>query len=878
MGPRPLRAVLALLAALGLRPLGRHYGRTLLTLLGVAAGVGVYIGIDLAVAASIRSFTRTARAVAGPAQLRVHRRPLALPESVLVALRPLEGRALFRPTLEAPARAGGPTGYPFTILGVDLVGDPRFVESQHEIAHAEPERNSDGANGATEDPRSDVQALFDPHSLYLPITLARAIDAGDSVTVVVDTRAYRFRVHRIRVAGAITSAASTVAFMDLAPFQERFGRVGELDWVDVEPAPGVAAEPLRAEIVRLLGASGAWPDARVEAPEERALQVERMLASYRRNLRALSLISLVVGMLLAYNALLSSVLQRRGEIALLRALGASRGLVALLLGAEGIVVGLLGGAAGVLLGRALSEGALRLVSRTIGDLYARSAPGVVDLNGGHWLIGIALGAASAAIASLGPLREGLRVRPLEFLREEHPGELERSWSIGRIACALGALALALYLIGNPDGPGAGYRGYVGASAALLAGGLFALPAFVGIVRLLRAPLERLWSPAGRLAYATALAARRRLGVSVAALLLAFSIVWGMASLVESFRVTVEGWADSTLRADLWVTPRSRAGSPAEGSMPPSWNATLAALPEVADLEAFRLRELSLGDELIWLGAGDSAVLARRGFLPLVGGGDPRPLLARAHTGRLALVSEPLARRKGLRAGSTLTIPTPTGTHDYRVMAVYRDYSSDRGYVILDRSIYLQDFRDSLVTTYALYLAPGVSRERGAIAVENALGRDEMIRVTDTRTIREEVRRVMRNTFAVTDALEGVAAVVALLSVLGALAALVLERTREIGVLRAIGADRRQIVCSLLVEGGLVAVVGLAMGALTGVLLSAVLVRVLNRESFGWTLELTTPWGRVLLVAAMLFAAALLATLPPARRASRIPPREAMNRV
>jgi putative ABC transport system permease protein len=603
-----------------------------------------------------------------------------------------------------------------------------------------------------------------------------------------------------------------------------------------------------------------------------------MLASYRRNLRALSLISLVVGMLLAYNALLSSVLQRRSEIALLRALGATRGLVALLLGAEGIIVGFLGGALGVLLGRLLSEGALRLVSRTVSDLYARSAPGVVDLTGGHWLIGIALGVASAAVASIGPLREGLRVRPLEFLREEHPGALERSWSYRRVVAVLGALALALYLIAHPDGPGAGYRGYVGAAAALLAGGLVALPAFVGLVRLFRRPLERLWSPVGRLAYATALAARRRLGVSVAALLLAFSIVWGMASLVESFRATVEGWADSTLRADLWITPRSRAGSPAEGSMPPSWTATLARLPEVRDVDAFRLRELSLGGELIWLGAGNSDVLARHGYLPLVGGGDPRPLLARAHTGRLALVSEPLARRHGIHAGSTLLLPTPTGSHVYQVMAVYRDYSSDRGYVIVDRSVYLQDFRDSLVTTYALYLAPGVSRERGASAAESALGRDEMIRVTDTRSIRDEVRKVMRNTFAVTDALEAVAAVVALLSVLGALAALVLERTREIGVLRAIGADRRQIVGALLVEGGLVAVTGLVLGALTGGLLSAVLVRVLNRESFGWTLEIATPWGRVLLVAGLLFTAALLATLPPARRASRIPPREAMNRV
>jgi putative ABC transport system permease protein len=340
----------------------------------------------------------------------------------------------------------------------------------------------------------------------------------------------------------------------------------------------------------------------------------------------------------------------------------------------------------------------------------------------------------------------------------------------------------------------------------------------------------------------------------------------MASLVESFRITVESWADSTLRADIWVTPRSRAGSPAEGTMPPGWRARLAALPEVEEVDAFRLREVTLGEELVWLGAGESGVLVRKGFLPLVDGSDPRPVMAGLPGGRRVLVSEPLARRRRLRAGSRLLLPTPFGNRAYDVLAVYRDYSSDRGYVILDRETYLADFRDSLVTTYALYLRPGVSREAGVLAAQRVFP-DELVRVTDTATIRDEVRRVMRNTFAVTDALEGVAVVVALLSVLGALAALVLERTREIGVLRAIGASRRQVVRALL----------LVLGALTGALLSGVLVHVLNRESFGWTLTLAVPWGRVLLVAGLLVGAALLATLPPARRAAAVPPREAMNR-
>ena len=221
-------------------------------------------------------------------------------------------------------------------------------------------------------------------------------------------------------------------------------------------------------------------------------------------------------------------------------------------------------------------------------------------------------------------------------------------------------------------------------------------------------------------------------------------------------------------------------------MPAAWRAPLAALPEVLDVDAFRVRETLLDGEICFLGAGETRVLAKHGYLPLVDGSDPRPLLARTAGGRNAFISEPLARRRHLASGDSVVLDTPTGRHRYAILAVYRDYASDRGYIVLDRETYLADFRDSLVSTYALYLRPGVTPERAAAA-------------------------------------------------------------------------------------------GLLLGALTGALLSAVLVHVLNRESFGWTLTLATPWRRTLLLAAFLFVAALLAAVPPARRAASIPPREAMSR-
>lgn len=861
----------SLVRTLGLRPLRRHFGRALLTLLGVAAGVAVTVGIDLAARASIQSFSESAREVAGPARLRVHHRPLPLPESVLHRLTPFQHMADLHPVLEASARADSANGPAFTILGLDLMGDPRFQDR----AGGANEANADDGAGSPGGALAFARRLFDPNILHVPASLAaRLAPNTDSLDVIVGTRSYRFYVDRMEPSGTGISGAAAVAFLDIAPFQERFGRLGELDWIDIEPRAGVDPATLRGAIAAALTG-----DVRVEAPEDRALALERMLSSYRRNLRALSLVSLVVGMLLAYNALLASVLQRRDEISLLRALGAPGELVLLLIGIEGLVVGFFGGVLGVLLGRGLAVGALALVSRTIGDLYARSSPAPLALDAGTWAVGIGLGLVSAAVAAVGPLRQALRVRPLEFARAELIEAPALRVPVRRLLIAAASAGLALWLVANPDGfvPGLGIWGYVGAAAALLAGCLVAAPAFTGLVRLARPLLVRVWSPAGRIAYATALAARRRLGVSVAALLLAYGIVWGMASLVESFRKTVDAWAGATLQADLWVTPQSRAGSPAEGTMPGAWRVRLAAVPGVADVDAVRIREIAVGNELIYLGAGETKVLARHGFLPLVDGGDAHPILERMPGRRVVLISEPLARRRGLRRGATLALDTPSGKRAYEIAGIYRDYSSDRGYAVMDRSTYLADFGDSLVSTYALYVAPGYTRDLVGAAAAQALGSAELIRVTDTRMIREEVRRVMRRTFAVTDALEIVAALVALLSVLGTLATLVLERTRAIGVLRAIGAARSQIIRALLLEGALLALAGLVLGGLTGSLLSAVLVHVLNRESFGWTLTLATPWARTLTLAGILFVAALLAALPPARRAAGIAPREAMSR-
>jgi putative ABC transport system permease protein len=233
-----------------------------------------------------------------------------------------------------------------------------------------------------------------------------------------------------------------------------------------------------------------------------------------------------------------------------------------------------------------------------------------------------------------------------------------------------------------------------------------------------------------------------------------------------------------------------------------------------------------------------------------------------------IVSEPFSIKQGFKKGNTLILPTAEGRVPFVIEDVYYDYSNDRGTIVMDRSTYLRLFHDSSVTNIAVYLQPGADTALARQEIARAMPSTQL-RVLDNAELKQQVLRVFDQTFQVTYALEAIALVVAILGITNTLSALILERRAEFAMLRFLGTDRRQLRNIVVLESGAIGLIGAALGLALGIALSVVLVFVINKQSFGWTIQFIVPGWFVAQSLAMIVIATLLAGLYPAALATRM---------
>jgi putative ABC transport system permease protein len=626
-----------------------------------------------------------------------------------------------------------------------------------------------------------------------------------------------------------------------------------------------------------------------------------MVRAFRVNLTALGLIALLVGVYFVYNTLSISVLRRRTDIGTVRALGASRHAVLCAFLAEGLVLGLVGSVAGAALGCVLAKAALVAVGGTATEYYVPSAHPELRLDPRVLLSSIVFGTLASLASALAPALEAARVEPAATLRHGSV-EASRRRAVRPLALA-GAALLLLGAAATRPGPIGGLPlfGFLSILLLVLGASLLAPLAVVVLARsatpLVRGPRKGRGNPGpgfpeyfsasagaakpllahegggprvtARIARANLTGSLSRTSVAVAALTMGISMMVAVAVMVGSFRSTVARWVEETLKADLFIAPEAGRSGPTFGRLPPEMLETLAKVPGVADMVVFVAFSATAPDGAPYLVAsGRFDWLARHGNLPFVDGRASAPVLEAARANGEALVSEPYALKFGKRRGDVVELPTPSGPHPVRIAGVYTDYSSDRGTVTIDRSLFTRLY--PLVTgatSVAVTLAPGLDPEEGRRRVEAAMRGRWMLRVRTNATLRAVVLRIFDRTFAVTYALEAVAIAVAVLGVFNTLVALVLERRREIGLLRVLGASASRVAAAVRYEALAIGALGAGLGLAAGAAMSLVLVHVVNRQSFGWTIA--TRWPVGFLSAALLgvLATTLLAAGPPARLAA-----------
>jgi putative ABC transport system permease protein len=413
---------------------------------------------------------------------------------------------------------------------------------------------------------------------------------------------------------------------------------------------------------------------------------------------------------------------------------------------------------------------------------------------------------------------------------------------------------------------------VGLVVAALA---FAAPLAVrGVAALALRPFSAAFGPAGRLATRFFGGAIARNGLAVAALAMALGMTFAMIVTVASIRQTVRVWVETSLRADLWLKAETGNRRGVIGDFPEEIIGFVRGIPGVAAVDPFRAREArDARGRPFTVASGDFRVLARQGGLSLMDGRDPGRVAAAARDRGEVLVSEPFARRFGVGPGDPVTLSSPVGARSFRVAGVYRDFSNDRGTVVLDRERYLSLFGDRRVTSLAVAAGPGVD----AVALRRRIlsVSPYALSVTTNRELRAQVLDIFDRTFAVTKALEGIAVAVAILGVANALAASAIERRRSFGLLRAIGSSRGQIRGAVLLEalliGGCAAVAALVSGAAFAWLLLAVI----NPQSFGWSVVPSVPALPLAASAGLVLAASLAAAILPARWSASVDPAVAL---
>lgn len=814
--------------------------RSVLATLGVAIGVAVFTAVQIANDSLVAAFGRTIDAVAGRATLQVSAGGLGFDERLLLVIERTPGVEAAAPLIIALAPVADRPHEVLLVLGVDLLGGGAL--RTYEVA-GEP---------------LPLDAVVDPGTILLSEVFARGrgIKVGDAITLLTGTARRPFTVRGLlEPKGPARALEGHLALMDIAAAQIAFDRIGRLNRVNVLTRPGETVEAVRE---RLRGALP--PHLQVERRAERNAQVHRMLGAFRLNLTALSAIALVVGLFVVYNAVALTVLQWRRVIGILRSLGCRPHAVAALFLAEAACIGTAGGALGLVGGRLLAGRILGAVSATVSSLYAYVRVEEVTVTPRVLLLGGILGLGMALLAALVPSLRAGRMTVRVALAEE-PGAMRTPRRLRGIATAAGIVLSFAWLAARPGPVGtAPVWGYASLAALIGGGALLAPLAIAGCSRLLGR--RRLWLAAASL--------RGRLGqhaVAVAAMMTALSMLVGVEVMIGSFRRTVERWVTETFQADLVVAPATRFTKGLQARLPETVIERVRTIPGVKALDAYRRIRIPFRGTEVEIGAGDLAVLGKHGRLLFLQG-ESGEILSRAKAAGGVIISEAVALTHGLTSGSSVTVQAPRGPVTMPVIGVFYSYTTEGGRMVMDRSLFQQYWPDEGVNVLALYLEPGASRAAVEAAVREA-GKGAEILVLRNEALRRRVLTIFDQTFAVTYALRLIALVVGGLGVFHALWAGAEERAREMGILRAVGAERKQIVRMIVGEAVLLGGIAEVLALPVGLLLSLVLIEVINKQSFGWSILLHFPPMVVVTSAVLALGTAALAGLLPAWRASRV---------
>jgi putative ABC transport system permease protein len=836
-GPRPTPAPWRLwLTATVLGPLRQSPGRAAVAVVAIALGVALGLAVHLINRVAADEVQLAARSLFGIADLSVQGSGSGLDETLYPTLARLPMVAVASPVVDVRARLPD-RGRTLQLLGVDPF---RVRELQAPLAPL----------GAT---AVRTTGMLAEDSVWLSPAAAEALDLaeGDELRVQVG-----LETHGLRVAGLLPAGAfrQQVGMLDIAEAQQRFARLGRVDRIDLRLVPGSDLSAARGAIAAVLPAG-----ARLLTPGEASDDALRLSRAYRTNLTALALVALFTGAFLVYSTQMLVVARRRREIAFLHAMGLTvrEQLAATLLG--GAIVGVAGAALGIVLGIVAARAGLAAFGADLGAGYFRGLTPSLAVPPLDCLVFFILGILASIGGSVAPAREAASVSPAVALRagnigpepiSRRGGKIGSESFLGAVLWAVAGLIVWLEIGSEPfkelRGGGVPWPGYF-AIACLLIGAVRIAPA------LARAVLDRLpgGGPAWRqIATAQLRGTARSTAISLAAVLVSFSLMVAMAIMVQSFRDSLDTWLQRVLPADLYL----RAGAPGTSAhIDAATQQRLASLPGIARIDFVSSTEVSLKHD-----APRIAVIARA--IDVANPSRSLPLRRESRrpvpSGTVPVwVSEAALDLHGLDIDTVFDLPLGERSVRACVRGLWRDYERPGGAVVLARSTYVAATGDERATGASFWLEPGTSADSASAALRRVLPGGGVYEIARPGEVRRRSLEVFDRTFAVTYVIEAIAVLIGLVGISAGISTQVLARRGEFGMLRHVGVLRREIARLLAFEGAVQGALGVVGGLAVGGLVSLILIYVVNRQSFHWTMDLHVPWGTLAGLTAVLITAA-----------------------
>ena len=827
----------------------KHAARTLLTCAAISLGVAVFVAMQTANRAVYASFQETISRIAGATELQITAGESGFEEEVLERVQSLAEVRVAAPVIEAVVGTRVQGQGNLLVLGVDMTGDRSLRE--YDLAA--------GDEAILDDP---LMFLAQPDSIMLSDRFASRNGLGIDSRVPLETMdgAKDFTVRGILRSSGLTSAfGGNLAVMDIYAAQHVFGRGRRFDRIDVALTPGTSLRQGQAALETLLG-----PAFEVQPPSTRGESFQSLLRVYRFALYFSSAFAVVVGMFIIFNAFSIAVTERRGEIGLLRALGASRARVWTLFVGESLMLAVVGTAIGIVLGHAAAGVVARGAARLIQGVYGVTGSDVtVELSARVVGFAAAVGLLTSAVAAMLPARSAARVDPVKALQKGRHQVLAEGASRGRLAAAAALGVAGVIALAGSESLPVFYAGYL---SILIAALLAAPAAALWLTRMIRPLLRALRPVEGALAADSLMAAPRRTSATVAALMLSLALVIGLAGTARGSQARISDWVATALNPDLFVSS-SPTLTGRTYRFPETMGAELESIEGIDEVQRLRTVRIRLHGEPVLLIAAELAKMSHRSRRQAIEG-DLDEMFTRAAAGEGFIASENFARLRGTRLGDTIEVPAPGGVVRLPLVGVIREYSDQNGALFIDRQRFVREWHDSTVDVFRVYVSDHADASRVRTAILTRFAGNRRIFVLSNDEVRSYIMGLSDQWFALTWVQIGIAVAVAILGIVNSLMVSVTDRRRELGILRALGGFPSQVRWTIWLESIGIAIVSVILGLALGAVHLYCVLEMTSRDFPGLRFDYAYPYSVAAALFPIIVVTAIAGAMIPAEAAVR----------